>query len=76
VKATGADDRTLVYVTSDHGFDLGKNQHINAPQSFLATNDPAVKRNGQQRDIVPTILSAMGVNLGTIKPTLPGKPLK
>ena len=76
VNATGASDRALVYVTSDHGFDLGKNQHINAPQSFLATNDPDVKRNGQQRDIVPTVLSALGVNLATIKPPLPGKPLK
>lgn len=76
VSAAGADDRTLVYVTSDHGFELGKNHHMNAPQSFLATNDPDVKRNGQQRDIVPTVLSALGVNLAPIKPPLPGKPLK
>ena len=76
VTDAGADDRALVYVTSDHGFDPGKNQHINAPQSFLATNDPDVKRNGQQRDIAPTVLSAMGVDLAPIKPPLPGKPLK
>jgi predicted AlkP superfamily pyrophosphatase or phosphodiesterase len=75
IDQAGATDRALVYVTSDHGFDPGKNHHIHAPRSFLATNDPKVRRCGQQRDIVPTVLTAMGANPAIVKPPLPGKPL-
>jgi len=73
LKNKGVDDRTLVYVSADHGFDVGTTHHGNATHIFLATNDPKVARNGEQRDITPTILSAMGVTLSTITPPLPGK---
>jgi Type I phosphodiesterase / nucleotide pyrophosphatase len=69
------EDRTLVYVTADHGFERASKRHGNAPHIFLATNDAAVKTNGQQRDIAPTVLSAMGVDLSRIAPALPGRPL-
>ena len=71
----GIDDRTLVYVTADHGFERASKRHGNAPHIFLATNDPTVKIDGQQRDVAPTVLSAMGVDLSKIRPALPGRPL-
>jgi predicted AlkP superfamily pyrophosphatase or phosphodiesterase len=73
LEAEGATDRTLVYVSADHGFDKGAKRHTAATHIFLATNDPAVSRAGEQRDIAPTVLSAMGVDPTTITPRLPGK---
>jgi predicted AlkP superfamily pyrophosphatase or phosphodiesterase len=67
-------DSTLVYVTADHGFDVGSKQHGHASHIFLGTNDAGV-RAGQQRDIAPTILSAMGVDPSKLVPVLPGKVL-
>jgi arylsulfatase A-like enzyme len=75
VSRKGIDDRTLVYVTADHGFEVGAKQHADAPHIFLGTNDVGL-RNGQQRDIAPTVLSATGVDLSKITPALPGKPLR
>jgi len=69
------DDRTLVYVTADHGFDKGTKRHASATRIFLGTNDARVSRPGEQRDIAPTVLSAMGVDLTKIVPRLPGKVL-
>jgi predicted AlkP superfamily pyrophosphatase or phosphodiesterase len=75
LETQGIDGRTLVYVSADHGFDVGTDHHNNAPHIFLATSDPSVAQAGQQRDIAPTILRAMGVDLGKVSPALPGKPL-
>ncbi|MGC8863345.1 MAG: alkaline phosphatase family protein [Armatimonadota bacterium] len=75
LKADKIYDKTMIFVTSDHGFDEGKTGHSNAPFVFLATNDPNVVKNGDQRDIVPTILVEMGADLSKIEPKLPGKPL-
>jgi predicted AlkP superfamily pyrophosphatase or phosphodiesterase len=71
----GIDRRTLVYVSADHGFEVGAKNHRNAPHIFLGTSDPSVSRAGQQRDITPTILHAMGVDLAKITPALPGRSL-
>ena len=70
-------DKTLVYVTADHGFDEGKTGHGNAPRIFLATNDKKVMRNGDRADVAPTILGRFGLDLGnlshkTITATRPG----
>ena len=70
----GVADRTLVYVSADHGFDVGSKQHGHATHIFLATNDATVGA-GQQRDITPTILSALGVDPSKLVPALPGKVL-
>ena len=75
LKAQKAAERTLVYVTADHGFDKGTKRHTSATQVFLASNDPTVARAGEQRDVAPTVLSAMGVDLTKINPLLPGKVL-
>jgi len=68
-------DRTLVYVSADHGFDQGTRRHSAATHIFLGTNDARVKTYGEQRDIAPTVLSEMGVDLSKITPRLPGKVL-
>jgi predicted AlkP superfamily pyrophosphatase or phosphodiesterase len=74
IARTGIDDRTLVYVTADHGFDVGSKQHGHAPHVFLGSSDASL-RSGQQRDIAPTVLSALGIDLSKLDPALPGKAL-
>jgi len=58
VDALGLAERTQVYVCG--------------AQSFLATNNKAVKRAGRRQDITPTILEAFGVELSGIEPPLDG----
>ena len=71
----GLYDKTLIYVTADHGFDIGRKRHDNAPYVFLATNDPKVFRRGTRVDIAPTILDRFGLDLSKINPPLDGHPL-
>jgi len=72
----GIADRTLIYVTTDHGFDEGGFHHRNAPHIWLVTNDTSITNvNGDQMDIVPTILKREGIDPESVKPSLPGKPL-
>jgi len=68
-------DKTLVYITADHGFDEGMKHHRDAPYVFLATNDTKVKRNGLRVDITPTILWRLGIDLRKFDPPLDGKSL-
>jgi arylsulfatase A-like enzyme len=72
LKELGLYDKTLVYVTADHGFDEGQTTHKNAPYVFLATNDKEVIRNGLRQDIAPTILERFGLDLSKIEPPLDG----
>jgi hypothetical protein len=71
----GLDDKTLVYVTADHGFDEDKGGHSYAPFVFLGTNDPKVKRDGMRQDVAPTILARFGLDLSKLDPPLDGEPL-
>lgn len=75
LKELGIYEETRIYVTSDHGFDEGKTTHSMAPYVFLATNDPAIEQRGDQRDIVPTILTRMGVDISKVNPPLLGRSL-
>ncbi len=68
-------DKTLIYVTADHGFDEGMKSHRDAPYVFFATNDSKVIRRGVRADIAPTILDRLGLDLTRIKPPLDGHPL-
>lgn len=67
--------KTRIYITADHGFDLGAKTHHNAPYIFLATNDPAVIRGGTRADIGPTIMDRFGLDLSKIEPKLTGESL-
>lgn len=75
----GIFNKTLIYVTTDHGFDEGRKTHSNAPEIWLVTNDPAVappeERIALQGDIVPTLLERLGFDVGNIEPLLPGRSL-
>lgn len=75
LKQLGLYDRTLIYVTADHGFNEGAKGHPDAPYVFLATNDKKVMRRGVRADITPTILDRLGVDLSKIEPPLDGHPL-
>jgi arylsulfatase A-like enzyme len=76
LKTDGLYDHTAVYVTADHGFDVGTTHHAKATHIFLASNDPQLASAGEQRDITPTVLQTLGVDLSTITPALPGKSLR
>lgn len=71
----GLYDQTLIYVTSDHGFDVGKKTHRYAPYVFLGTNDKQVMRDGIRSDIGATILERFGIDVAAIAPPLDGIPL-
>jgi len=75
LKELGLYDKTLIYVTADHGFDEGQTTHRDAPYVFLGTNDPKVTRRGERADVAPTILARFGLNLGGFEPALDGQPL-
>lgn len=71
--------KPMIYATTDHGFEVDGEKlkgHKNAPNSWLITNDPAVKSAGIQADITPTILARFGVDLSKLdEPKLMGSPL-
>jgi len=75
LKELGLYDKTLVYVTADHGFNEGATGHSYAPYVTLTTNDPLVKRDGMRQDIAPTILARFGLDLSRFQPPLDGEPL-
>ena len=72
LKELGVYDNTWIYVTADHGFDVGERSHKRAPYVFLGTNDKQVMRNGTRADIAPTVLDRVGIDLGKISPSLDG----
>lgn len=72
----GIYEETLIYVTSDHGFDEGKTEHSYAPNVFLATNDSLpTKKEGDRKDITPTILQRYGIDIKSLIPSLDGASL-
>ncbi len=75
LKELGVYENTLIYVTSDHGFNEGKRTHNDAPFVFLATNDESVMRRGYLVDIAPTIYESLGINWEEFEPILDGRPL-
>ncbi|OGE43787.1 hypothetical protein A3B45_01680 [Candidatus Daviesbacteria bacterium RIFCSPLOWO2_01_FULL_39_12] len=68
-------DKTIIYVTTDHGFDKNQKTHSNAPDTWLVSNNPGLKINGTRLDIAPTILATFGLNLNQISPPLDGRSL-
>ncbi len=69
-------NNTLIYIASDHGFDKNTKNHDYAYETFLATNDPCIKKKqGDRKDLTPTILRRYGINIKDIKPSLDGHAL-
>jgi len=75
LREAGVYDRTLVYITADHGFNEGATGHSYAPYVFLATNDKQVTRNGVREDIAPTVLKHLGLDVSKVDPAFDGIPL-
>lgn len=75
LRTLAIDRTTMVFVTADHGFDPGRSRHREARRVFLATDDPAVIRGGNQRDIAPTLLAELGAGADAAQPPRPGRPL-
>lgn len=75
LKDLGAYDKTMVFVNGDHGFDEGKTSHSSAPHVILAGNKKLSAKSGNQRDIVPTLLTEMGADTSMVEPKLTGKAL-
>jgi hypothetical protein len=77
LRELGIYQKTLIYVTTDHGFDEASDRHGNAPFGFFASNDPWIVRSGDRKDIAPTILQRYGISLGAIgeAPAVDGYPL-
>ena len=73
---TGLTQKTLIYITADHGFDEGLKTHSNAPYVFLATNDNNVMRNGDEVDVAATIYYGLGLWNQSFNPALDGTPLQ
>jgi hypothetical protein len=76
LNSLGLSQNTLIYITSDHGFDEGAYAHLNAPYVFLATNDNNVIRDGDEVDIAPTVYYGLGLWNQSFNPTLDGYPLQ
>ena len=76
LKVNGPCDRTAACLAADHGFEVRTTHHNKATHIFLATNDPLVASAGEQRDIAPTVLQGLGVDISKITPPLPGKSLR
>ena len=74
LRALGLYEKTTIWVVSDHGFDRDTPNHFHAPHIFLATNSKRRLRNGDRKDITPTILDDYGVIL-PVQPPLDGKSL-
>jgi len=72
LKEMGAYDKTMVFVTADHGFDEGKTSHSDAPYVVLAGNVKTLTKDGHMRDITPTLLTEMGVDISKIEPKYSG----
>jgi hypothetical protein len=72
----GLTQKTLLYITADHGYDEGGFGHQNAPDIFLATNDQNVIRNGDQVDIAPTVYYGLGLWNQSFSPALDGYPMQ
>jgi len=71
----GLVERTLVYVTADHGFDENLKGHRAAPHVFLATSDKRVCRRGLRQDVAATIYDALGLDARAFNPPLDGTSL-
>ena len=75
-KELGIYESTLIYVTSDHGFNEGEEKHFDAPYEFLATNDTGVMRRGFRVDICPTLYDVLGIDISQFSPPLDGHSLR
>lgn len=66
--------RALVLVACDHGMDAGGFQHDAAPDAFLAARGLRL-RDGDRKDVAPTVYAALGLGAERWDPPLDGRSL-
>jgi len=62
----GIYNNTDLYIVTDHGFDEGASVHHYSYETWLATNNTAVIRDGDRMDLAPTILHGLGLYIGDL----------
>jgi len=72
LKELGVYEETLIYVTTDHGFNEGEVHHRSAPNTFLAANEKGLRNDGDRKDVAPTILYRYGIDTKAFSPPLDG----
>lgn len=75
LRSLGIYDKTVVYVTSDHGMDEGGYEHFKAPYMFLAANSGRKLQDGDRKDVALTLLAEYGVDAAGLAPAPDGKSL-
>jgi hypothetical protein len=65
-------DNTMIYVTTDHGFNEGTTGHNFDPDIWLVSTDKGLFGPGAQGDIIPTVLTRFDINITALQPAYPG----
>lgn len=65
-----------VYITTDHGFDEGENNHHHARGVFVAANEPLSPGVFDRKDLGATLLTACGLDPTAYTPVLEGRALQ
>jgi len=74
LKENNLDDKTIVYVVTDHGAGNGF-AHRNAPYGIFATTDERVVREADRMDFAPTWLEFYGLDPDSYSPEIDGTSL-
>jgi hypothetical protein len=74
-------NRTLIYITTDHGFVENTRHHRTDADIWMITNDLRLGVNSNESlcnmiDIAPTIYYSLGIDHNTFNPSLKGFPLQ
>lgn len=74
LKQLGILDKTRLFLTTDHSFDVGSRGHHMAEETFFCSSEKNLnqKTSGDRKDVTPTILDMYGFDLETIEPHLDG----
>ena len=65
-------DNTMIYITTDHGFNEGTAGHNFDPDIWLSATDKGLLGPGAQGDIIPTVLTRFDINITALQPAYPG----
>ena len=64
----GISDKTVLYVTTDHGFNTGPKDHTGQISLWMVTNEPGYNQSGDKKDISPTVMKRFGVSYHEMNP--------
>lgn len=76
LRELGLYEKTVIYVTVDHGMDEAGYEHFNAPHMMTAVNSGRTLRDGDRKDLAPTVLEDLGIDPAGLVPPLDGNSLR